>query len=85
MFFEESALIGIPFYFWVRAGMMSEEEQLLLSLRTAVLDKLNKEYREVSDNLSCEIQSLQSTEADLLLRGTKIETIHAQMISELVS
>ncbi|KAM7536243.1 hypothetical protein Aperf_G00000080680 [Anoplocephala perfoliata] len=64
------------------AGMMSEEEQLLFSLRTAVLDKLNKEYREVSDNLNCEIQSLQSTEADLISRGTKNETILAQMVSE---
>ncbi|KAM7536314.1 hypothetical protein Aperf_G00000080667 [Anoplocephala perfoliata] len=63
--------------------MMSEEEQLLLSLRSAVLDKLNKEYRDVSDTLNCEIQSLKSTKADLISRATIIETIQAQMISEL--
>ncbi|VDN98541.1 unnamed protein product [Rodentolepis nana] len=64
--------------------LMSEEEQLLMSLRSAVVDRLNKEYRELSEDLNCEIQSLQATESDLLQRGNKIETIHAKMASELV-
>nr|CUU97464.1 hypothetical transcript [Hymenolepis microstoma] len=66
-----------------RPGLMSEEEQLLMSLRSAVVDRLNKEYRELSEVLNCEIQSLQATESDLLQRGNKIETIHASMASEL--
>ncbi|VDL38237.1 unnamed protein product, partial [Hymenolepis diminuta] len=64
-------------------GLMSEEEQILMSLRSAVLDRLSKEYRELSEDLNCEIQSLQATESDLLQRGNKLETIHAQMVSEL--
>ena len=60
------------------------EDQLLMSLRSAVLEKLNKEQREVMDNLSCEVQSLESTEKDLLERASNLEIIRAEMISELV-
>lgn len=70
--------------FILNLGLMSEEEQILMSLRSAVLDRLSKEYRELSEDLNCEIQSLQATESDLLQRGNKLETIHAQMASELV-
>ncbi|KAM3176613.1 hypothetical protein ACTXT7_006182 [Hymenolepis weldensis] len=66
-----------------RESLMSEEEQILMSLRSAVLDRLSKEYRELSEDLNCEIQSLQAIESDLLQRGNKLETIHAQMASEL--
>ncbi|KAL5106296.1 hypothetical protein TcWFU_006690 [Taenia crassiceps] len=65
------------------AGALSEEEQLLLSLRSAVLDKLNNVQREVVDDLSCKIQSLESTERDLISRADNLDTIRAQMLSEL--
>ena len=60
------------------------EQQLLMSLRSAVLDKLHKEHHEVVNNLTGEVQSLQSTEKDLFERATNLQTIQAQMISELV-
>ncbi|KAL5961190.1 hypothetical protein TSMEX_011094 [Taenia solium] len=65
------------------AGAVSEEEQLLLSLRSAVVDKLNNVQREVVDDLSCKIQSLESTEKDLISRADNLDTIRAQMLSEL--
>ncbi|VDM33106.1 unnamed protein product [Hydatigera taeniaeformis] len=64
-------------------GAVSEEEQLLLSLRSAVVDKLNNVQREVVDDLSCKIQSLESTQKDLISRADNLDTIRAQMLSEL--
>ncbi|CUT99537.1 tumor susceptibility locus tag 101 protein [Echinococcus multilocularis] len=65
------------------ASVVSEEEQLLLSLRSAVMDKLNNVQREVVDDLSCEIQSLESTQKDLISRADNLVTVQAQMLSEL--
>lgn len=65
------------------ASVVSEEEQLLLSLRSAVMDKLNNVQREVVDDLSCEIQSLESTQKDLISHADNLVTIQAQMLSEL--
>uniref|UniRef100_A0A5K3FAG3 UEV domain-containing protein n=1 Tax=Mesocestoides corti TaxID=53468 RepID=A0A5K3FAG3_MESCO len=62
---------------------LSEEDALISSLRSAVQDKLNREQREVVANLTCEVQSLEATQRDLLTRGDNLDTIRAQMISEL--
>ncbi|KAL7057764.1 hypothetical protein AAHC03_016439 [Spirometra sp. Aus1] len=59
------------------------EDPVLLSLRSAVAEKLHRQQQKLVQRLTCEIEALEATDRDLNAGREKLDIYRAQMASEL--